>query len=368
MILYDSGHLPSRFVSARDVLKGTVPADKIEAHIVFIGTSAVGLQDLRATPIEEAMPGVEVHAQIVEQVLSQNMLAAAGLCRRRGVPLSGRDRAAVRPAAAAASGGADGARCGCLIGIAILVPWLAFDRGQLLFDPIYPPVTLAAIYISGSALSFMQTERERRQIRGAFSLYLSPDQVERRGAKSGGAAARRRAARDHRDVHRRARLHAHLRAVRSGRPDPFHEPLPHAHDRSDPGAPRHDRQVHGRRHHGLLERAAGRRAACRARLRGGARHAGELVTLNAEWKAEAEAEGRQHIPVNIGIGLNTGQATVGNFGSDAAADLFLPGRRGEPRLPPRRAVQDLWRRHRRRREHLPSRSPTSRPWSSTWSW
>jgi adenylate cyclase len=40
-----------------------------------------------------------------------------------------------------------------------------------------------------------------------------------------------------------------------------------------------------------------------------------LVELNAEWKAEAEAEGRPHIPVAIGIGLNTGQATVGNFGS-----------------------------------------------------
>ena len=40
-----------------------------------------------------------------------------------------------------------------------------------------------------------------------------------------------------------------------------------------------------------------------------------LVELNEEWKAEAEAEGRQHIPVNIGIGLNTGPASVGNFGS-----------------------------------------------------
>jgi adenylate cyclase len=41
----------------------------------------------------------------------------------------------------------------------------------------------------------------------------------------------------------------------------------------------------------------------------------QLLDLNAEWKAEAEAEGRPHIPVNIGVGLNTGLATVGNFGS-----------------------------------------------------
>ena len=58
-----------------------------------------------------------------------------------------------------------------------------------------------------------------------------------------------------------------------------------------------------------LEHHAAR--ACEAALAMQAR----LIELNAEWKAEAEAEGRLHIPVNIGIGLNTGQATVGNFGS-----------------------------------------------------
>ena len=40
-----------------------------------------------------------------------------------------------------------------------------------------------------------------------------------------------------------------------------------------------------------------------------------LKDLNAQWEAEAKAEGRGHIPVNIGIGLNSGVATVGNFGS-----------------------------------------------------
>ena len=54
--------------------EGTVPAEKLDAHIVFVGTSAVGLQDLRATPIEESVPGVEVHAQLVEQMLSQTFL------------------------------------------------------------------------------------------------------------------------------------------------------------------------------------------------------------------------------------------------------------------------------------------------------
>jgi adenylate cyclase len=52
--------------------------------------------------------------------------------------------------------------------------------------------------------------------------------------------------------------------------------------------------------------------ACEAALAMQAR----LLTLNEEWKAEAAAEGRNHIPVNIGVGLNTGHASVGNFGSE----------------------------------------------------
>ena len=41
----------------------------------------------------------------------------------------------------------------------------------------------------------------------------------------------------------------------------------------------------------------------------------QLRTLNEDWRKEAETEGRAHIPVKIGVGLNSGNASVGNFGS-----------------------------------------------------
>src|ERR1700731_355953 len=69
LVLYDSGHKDSRYVSARDVLKETVAKDKLNGNIVFIGTSAAGLKDLRNTPTEDSVPGVEIHAQLVEQML-----------------------------------------------------------------------------------------------------------------------------------------------------------------------------------------------------------------------------------------------------------------------------------------------------------
>jgi len=64
MSLYDSGHEASRFVSAADVLKGKVPPAKLDGNIVFVGTSAVGLKDLRATPIQSTVPGVEIQLAV----------------------------------------------------------------------------------------------------------------------------------------------------------------------------------------------------------------------------------------------------------------------------------------------------------------
>src|ERR1700733_6308229 len=67
-------HDQARFVSAKDVLQGNVPADRMQGRLVLIGTSAIGLLDLKTTPVEAAMPGVEVHAQILESVLTKSLL------------------------------------------------------------------------------------------------------------------------------------------------------------------------------------------------------------------------------------------------------------------------------------------------------
>ena len=167
MTLYDTGHIPKRFISAHAVLTDSVPPAELEGRIVFVGTSAIGLKDLRNTPVQDAVPGVEVHAQLIEQMVEQKFLsrpdyaagaeflylAAIGLLFVWLLPrLSAATMAVVATA---------------FVGVGIIVPWLAYSQYQLLFDPIYPPVTLAVIYITGSALAFMRAERDRREIRGA---------------------------------------------------------------------------------------------------------------------------------------------------------------------------------------------------------
>src|SRR6266404_5654034 len=61
---------PSIYVSASDVLEGRVAPETIARKLVLIGTSAVGLLDLKTTPIDPVMPGVEVHAQVLESALT----------------------------------------------------------------------------------------------------------------------------------------------------------------------------------------------------------------------------------------------------------------------------------------------------------
>jgi len=316
MTLYDSGHKPSRFVSAKEVLKRRVPADKIDGQIVFVGTSAVGLKDLRNTPTQDSVAGVEIHAQIVEQMLSQTFLdrpdyadgaefiylAAIGLAFVLLLP---------RLSAASMSLVAVG-----FVGIGIVVPWILFAQVQLLFDPVYPPATLALIYVSGSALSFMRAERDRREIRGAFNLYLSPDQVEavvrnpdllKLGGEQREITVMFTDVRGFTRISEQFDPHGLTRFMNR-----FLTPMTDI----------------IQAHSGTIDKYMGdaimafwnapldieRHAArgCETALAMQAR----LTTLNAEWKAEAEAEGRQHIAVNIGVGLNTGLASVGNFGSE----------------------------------------------------
>ena len=62
------------YVPATDVLNGKADPNVLKDKIVLVGTSAPGLLDLRATPMEEAYPGVEVHANLIAGILSGNML------------------------------------------------------------------------------------------------------------------------------------------------------------------------------------------------------------------------------------------------------------------------------------------------------
>jgi HD-GYP domain-containing protein (c-di-GMP phosphodiesterase class II) len=64
-----------RYISAGDILNGLVPDEEIKGKIVFIGTSAAGLEELCSTPLDPAFPGVEVHATIIDNIMNNKFFS-----------------------------------------------------------------------------------------------------------------------------------------------------------------------------------------------------------------------------------------------------------------------------------------------------
>ena len=313
--LYDSGHRQSRFLSARAVLDGSAPADRLDGHIVFVGTSALGLKDLRNTPIDANIPGVEVHAQIVEQVLSRIYLLRpdyAGGLELMFILVLGALFVFLVPRL---SGGQMAIVALVGVAIAVLGPWFAFASSRLLLDPVYPAVTLAAVYAVGSAFGFMQSEAERARIRGAFGMYLSPDLVAQLARhpdqlKLGGE--QREITVMFTDVRGFTTIAEQfdpqgLAVFMNRFLTPMTDIILEARGTVDKymgdnimafwNAP--------------LELRQHPRHACQAALAMTRR----LAELNLEWRREAHEQGRNHIAVMMGVGINTGAASVGNFGS-----------------------------------------------------
>jgi len=67
-------HDPARYVSAADLLAGTVDREQIDNKLVLFGITGIGLLDHLATPLGERMPGMEVHVQVLESIFDGNLL------------------------------------------------------------------------------------------------------------------------------------------------------------------------------------------------------------------------------------------------------------------------------------------------------
>ncbi|TMH22274.1 MAG: CHASE2 domain-containing protein [Betaproteobacteria bacterium] len=67
-------HDASRFISAADVLGEKADPAQLEGKLVLVGVTGLGLIDYRTTPLGERMPGIEIHAQVLENVFDGALL------------------------------------------------------------------------------------------------------------------------------------------------------------------------------------------------------------------------------------------------------------------------------------------------------
>ena len=168
----------ARYVSAKDVLKGTVPRDRFEKRLVLIGTSAVGLLDLKYTPVDSAMPGVEVHAQIIESAFTQTFLRnplEATLTEMAVMAVMGIGIVTVGPMIGPLAMLIVGALGAAAV---IAASWIAFSQYGLLYDAIFPLLAIIAVYAILVFVNYFREQAGRQRVRSAFGQYLSPTLVE----------------------------------------------------------------------------------------------------------------------------------------------------------------------------------------------
>jgi adenylate cyclase len=314
-----------RYLPAWKVLNGEIGRDDIEGRILLIGTSAAGLLDLRATPLEASVPGVSLHAQAIEQILQGAFLqrpdfaTAAELLYILVIGLL--IAVLIYRLGALGSAVLGGAAVAAVIGIS----WYAFDAFGWLVDPIYPAVALTAIYLVGTLVVFLRTERERNRVRHAFSHYMAPALVERLAddpsrLKLGGET------RDmtllFSDVRGFTGISEGLDAEELTRfLNSLFTPLSNIILDEQGTIDKFMGDAVMAFWNAPLDDSAHPSHACSAALR----MMREMETLNERWREEAEAKGRPFKPVRLGIGLNTGICCVGNLGSETRFDYSVIG-------------------------------------------
>lgn len=178
---------PALYVSAADVLDdGRIAsvAQAIEGHVVLVGTSAAGLLDIRTTVLGEAVPGVSIHAQIIEQILTDAYLRRSDLVAGfeiLALIALGLIVGAVMLVTGAGGSVLAGGSAGALL---LATSWYAFNREGILFDVTFPLIGGFVAFSSLAMLQFVATDREKRLIRRSFSKYVSEDvlgEIEKRG-------------------------------------------------------------------------------------------------------------------------------------------------------------------------------------------
>jgi len=171
-----------RYLSVADVLAGRVPAGVLAGTIVLVGTTAPGLADLRATPVDKAFPGVEVHANAIKSILDGRfkrrpdygfaieflLAAASGLALSLLLP-------ALSPAAAA---GVSGAALALVVGLNL---WL-YRAQDIVLDMAACLLLIVLLSVFNLAWGYLFEFRRGRALVARFGEYVAPELVARMAA------------------------------------------------------------------------------------------------------------------------------------------------------------------------------------------
>jgi len=168
-----------KYLSIVDVMNDRIEPAELKGKIVIVGTTAPGLLDLRATPVDSVYPGVEVHANMIAGMLDGNikqrppyvlgaefvLLLATGLVMALLLPLFNPLRSTLFT---------------LLVLAAVLASNLiVFERGNLVLPLASGLVMLLMLFMLNMAYGFFIEARGARLMTGLFGQYVPPELVEK---------------------------------------------------------------------------------------------------------------------------------------------------------------------------------------------
>ena len=166
MWLRYSRHDQTRFVSASQLLAGEADPELLRSKLVLLGVTGVGLLDYKATPLGEQVPGVEVHAQLIEQIFDGTYLVRPDWALWLELALlAGGAGILVWLVPSSRVHSSVGAAAALLVAFFAAGLW-AFSRGVLL-DAAWPAFGLTVAFAVLLAATLSEADRQRRELREA---------------------------------------------------------------------------------------------------------------------------------------------------------------------------------------------------------
>ena len=315
------------YIPAWKVLAGEVSQEDIEGRIILVGTSAPGLLDLRATPVDAAVPGIDIHAQLLEHLLTGKFLERpdyALALEEFVIVVLGIMLAFFLPRVSAKTSAAIGF---LTIALVLMGGWVAFQYWRVFIDPSYPALVLGSMTTIITFYTYHSVEAQRSQIRSAFGQYLAPalvKQLAQSPEKLVLGGEEREMTILFSDVRGFTAISELYKDDPQGLTSLMNRLL----------TPLTNTIID---HEGTIDKYIGDAVmafwnaplsvphhelnACAAALA----MIDRVEVLNRERQEEAASAGQPFLPFRIGIGINTGRCVVGNLGSDLRFNYSVLG-------------------------------------------
>jgi adenylate cyclase len=320
-------HDPSIYFSAADVLDGNIAPETVEHKLVLIGTSSAGLLDVKTTPVTPVMPGVEIHAQVLEAALTKALLSQPNygvVVEFCAALLLGIAVIWLAPLFGPVTLVALGAFIATLL---VGTSWYLYTQHRLLIDFTYPLLSTTAIYLTLIFSSFVREQAQRRQIRSAFGQYLSPaliEQLAQSPEKLVLGGEEREMTIMFSDVRGFTTISESFKndpQGLTGLMNRFLTPLTNAIIARKGTIDKYMGDAIMAFWNAPLDDKEHQLNACEAAVD----MLEQIDVLNNQRELEAQEGGPAFFPLNVGVGLNTGVCVVGNMGSDLRFDYSVLG-------------------------------------------